>query len=1431
MVTRALIGVRILARPRTGPSGLPCAIMTAVVILSALSVVPATPSEAAGGSFGGGSGTLSDPYVIEDVRDLQNMSGNLSAHYVLGNDIDASATAVWNGGAGFEPVGGIPNRFTGSLDGRGHTIRGLYIDRPAATRVGLFGWMEGEVRNVGVVDCDVTGEYDVGGLAGSNAGLVDGSYATGNVTGTDLVGGLIGFNSEDIRGSHAEGNVTGVQAVGGLVGASGFSTEERCHFSGSVRGTDAVGGLVGDNGGKLLDSYAAGTVSGTSSVGGVVGTIRMNAGRVSNSHYDVDVMLINGGHHVTFGGLFHDQFQDWLASGLSLDISDYSGSLVPSGGAFEIDSVQGFRDLMGLADVASHTFRLTADLDLSVEPGLFVPFISAGFDGMNHTISNLRADVPFAQYVGMFGYNGGTISNLGVVGCEVRGCQYVGGLVGFNNGYNYNGNVNASYATGNVSGTCDVGGLVGYVHYGSVSGSHASGNVTGNSSVGGLVGFLRGTVTGSHAAVNVTGGSLVGGLVGQCQGGVVDSYFEGSVAGSMGVSVLVGYYDPGQGAQYWFGAAVNSHYSIAKTTVNGGHHITPGALFDGQFQDWLSSGLSLDISDYGSSLVPSGGAYDIEGVQGLRDLLGFSDVPDYVFRLAADLDLSTAPGLYIPYLACTFEGGYHTVSNLSVDLPFAEDVGLFGINDGGSISGIRVIGSEVRGCRCVGGLVGFNQGTVNRSGSTVDVAGERAVGGLAGVNNFLVRCSYAAGDVTGNVTVGGLVGFNDEYVVDSYAWGAVAGNASVGGLIGCNDAPVESSYAKGSVTGDIRVGGLVGDHIRFGCADRCFWDVEASGRNASDGGTGKTSAEMRTRGTFTDAGWDLERVWCIVDGVTYPILRWQATEQLADAGDDITVEMGTLVTFDGSGSPDELWIVNYTWTLVDVVPVTLYGARPAHRFDDPGVFVVTLCVTNIFGNSGTDDLTVTVVDATAPVADAGPDQTVDAGAVVALDGSGSTDNVGIASYTWTFQDGALVVLEGVHATHRFGSAGTFVVTLNVTDAAGRWATDTMVVTVNDTVPPVADAGGDVVIDQGDTLLLDGSASTDNVGIVSWEWHIWDGFVRVNLSGPTASHTFANPGTFEVSLTVADAAGNTDRARITVTVRDTVPPVADAGPDRTVDERTTVTLDGRLSHDNDRVANYAWGFTYGTDHVILYGAPSFTFWIPGVYTITLNVTDAAGNWGQDSMVLTVKDLSPPVAEAGPDRTVPAGSVVTLDASGSSDNAGIAGYTWTIVHEGEPTTILGKVQSFHALDGGVYEATLTVRDASGNADDDTVTITVVDTGTVKGTVLDQDGRPVEGARVELTASNGTTRSTTTVANGAFALDVHHGAFTWRVAKDGYGAISGASSVDAMGTTVLDLPALPLEKVEERGPSTPLLLMTLIVIATVVAAAAYVLRRRRH
>jgi len=244
--------------------------------------------------FSGGSGTPEDPYQITNVDELQAMKDDLSASYILMNDIDASDTVNWNEGAGFEPIGYVDEEnwveypFTGSLDGRGYKIENLFINRPTTNYVGLFGYIagEGEVKNVILEYVDVSGNYDVGGLVGWNEGTVSNCYATGSVSGGDYVGGLVGYNYYEgtVSNCYAAGSVSGdYYYVGGLVGGN-TGTVSNCYATGSVSGDYYyVGGLVGGNYGTVYNSYSTGTVSGSSYVGGLVGR---NYETVSNSFWD-----------------------------------------------------------------------------------------------------------------------------------------------------------------------------------------------------------------------------------------------------------------------------------------------------------------------------------------------------------------------------------------------------------------------------------------------------------------------------------------------------------------------------------------------------------------------------------------------------------------------------------------------------------------------------------------------------------------------------------------------------------------------------------------------------------------------------------------------------------------------------------------------------------------------------------------------------------------------------------------------------------------------------------------------------------------------------------------------------------------------------------------------------------------------------------------
>ena len=225
-----------------------------------------------------------------------------------------------------------------------------------------------------------------------------------------------------------------------------------------------------------------------------------------------------------------------------------------------------------------------------------------------------------------------------------------------------------------------------------------------------------------------------------------------------------------------------------------------------------------------------------------------------------------------------FNGNGKVISNLSINRSSEDYVGLFGcVGSSGVVENLGLAGDSVTGRQWVGGLAGLSFGTVSGCYATgaVTATGTEAVGGLVGYNqNGLVSGCYATGPVMGaNYYGGGLVGVNHSGTVSNcYATGSVTANIFVGGLVGYiyNGGTVSGCYASGSVTGNSFVGGLVGGNLGGSTVINSYWDTNTTGQATSDGGTAKTTAEMKQQTTF--AGWDFTNVWGIVENVTYPFL-------------------------------------------------------------------------------------------------------------------------------------------------------------------------------------------------------------------------------------------------------------------------------------------------------------------------------------------------------------------------------------------------------------------------------------------------------------------------------------------------------------------------------------------------------------------------------
>ena len=223
--------------------------------------------------------------------------------------------------------------------------------------------------------------------------------------------------------------------------------------------------------------------------------------------------------------------------------------------------------------------------------------------------------------------------------------------------------------------------------------------------------------------------------------------------------------------------------------------------------------------------------------------------------------------------SATLEGNFHHISRLYIDRASERNVGLFSqVSDSAKIRNVGLNEIIVTGGRNSGGLVGQNSGTIIASYATGSVTGGRNSGGLVGSNwRGTIIASYATGSVTTSGPsggAGGLVGQNwGGTIIASYATGSVkssGSSAGAGGLVGDNwtsTSIIIASYATGSVNSSglsARPGGLVGKNS--GTIIASYWDTTTSGLSTSSGGTGKSTAQLKSPTGYTGiyVNWDVD---------------------------------------------------------------------------------------------------------------------------------------------------------------------------------------------------------------------------------------------------------------------------------------------------------------------------------------------------------------------------------------------------------------------------------------------------------------------------------------------------------------------------------------------------------------------------------------------
>jgi len=302
------------------------------------------------------------------------------------------------------------------------------------------------------------------------------------------------------------------------------------------------------------------------------------------------------------------------------------------------------------------------------------------------------------------------------------------------------------------------------------------------------------------------------------------------------------------------------------------------------------------------------------------------------------------------------------------------------------------------------------------------------------------------------------------------------------------------------------------------------------------------------------------------------------------------------------------------------------------------------------------------------------------------------------------------------------------ITVTAVDSLGNGpglSSDTLII-ILDTKKPIIDAGGPYFENIGTYFTFNGNKSFDNN--IEDEYHYIANYTWIIKSDIITYYFGINPGiifyefgNYSIELICRDAAGNTGSDKTYLIIGDDMPPIVDAGGNRTVDEDTLIQFNPDNSSDNDpeffQTAKFKWTIINPNKHssVITGRNLSFIFYDIGVHQIKLQVTDAHNNSAEDIIYIIVKDKTPPIAHAGVNRTAFEYHPALLDGSKSTDNdpefSQNGEFIWTFV-DGENAVVLkGKIVSYTFIRLGTYNIKLTVYDGARNFDVDLFTIEVL------------------------------------------------------------------------------------------------------------------------
>ncbi len=374
-------------------------------------------------------------------------------------------------------------------------------------------------------------------------------------------------------------------------------------------------------------------------------------------------------------------------------------------------------------------------------------------------------------------------------------------------------------------------------------------------------------------------------------------------------------------------------------------------------------------------------------------------------------------------------------------------------------------------------------------------------------------------------------------------------------------------------------------------------------------------------------------------------------------------------------------ITGYAWDFGN--STTSNEANPVISYTAAGTYTVTLTISDA---NGVTDITSQTVTVSEPIVAGFVANPVD-GQPLAVQFT-NTSTGPITGYTWDFGDGT--TSNEANPVSSYTAAGTYTVTLTISDTNGVTDTTSQTVTVSE--PIVAGFVANPV--DGQPLAVQ-FTNTSTGSVTSYAWDFGDGNGS-NEANPT--HTYAVGNTYTVTLTIGDVNGATQSTTQAVTV--TEPLTANFA---------TAPIDGNLlgiqftNTSTGPIAGYAWDFGDGVGFSSE-TSPQYTYATGGTYNVTLTVTGAGGETANTSQEVTLVD---PLIAGFTQSPLPENSLAIQFTNSSTGS--VTGYTWDF-GDGNSSNEANPLHSYIA--GGTYNVTLTVTDAQGLTDSETLAVTVVE-----------------------------------------------------------------------------------------------------------------------